>query len=980
VINAEQPDNPGQRGAVARGDLRIYLGSAAGVGKTFAMLNEGHRRRERGTDVVVAYVETHGRPQTEAQIGDLEVIPRAVLPYRGSFFEEMDLAAVLARRPEVALVDEFAHTNVSAGADQHGADQHGADQHGADQHGADQHGADHHRANEKRWQDVEELLNAGIDVISNVNIQHLESLNDVVQKITGVPQRETVPDSVVRAANQVELVDMTPEALRRRMAHGNIYRAEKIDAALTNYFRVGNLSALRELALLWLADKVDEGLQRYRTAHNIHGTWEARERVVVALTGGPEGETLIRRAARIAARSTGGDLLAVHVTRSDGLTGANPAALGAQRRLAESLGGSYHQVVGENVPEALLTFARAENATQLVLGASRRNWLSSLLTGPGVSLRTIRDSGDIDVHIVTHAHMGRGRGLPRSHGGLPLRRRLLGYLLAAVLAPVLTLFLASVRGQVNLTSDIVIFLAAVIAVAIVGGFVPAVLEAIVGSLLLNYYFTPPVHTLNIAQGNNALALLIFVAVALVVSSVVDNAARRSKQAARASAESQLLVTTAGSVLRGQQALAAVLSRVREAFGLESVTLLERASDQLADQGGPAGPPALASRGIPGGGRRTAGEWTAVATAGDLPVYSPETADTEVPVTERLTLALRGRPLPATDRRVLGAFAAYAATALEQERLSAAAEAARPIAEADRMRTALLAAVSHDLRTPLASAKAAITSLRATDVQWAAEDHDELLATADESLDKLAHLVDNLLDMSRLQAGALAVFPRPADLAEIVARSLDDLGPAGRAVVVSIAEDLPEVAVDPGILERVIANLTANALRYSPAGSPPALSGSALLDRVELRVIDRGPGIPAEDWTRMFVPFQRLGDTDNTTGVGLGLALSRGLTEAMGGSLEPEETPGGGLTMTLSLPAVNGPAQPFTTELPDTPAGRLPGFPRASASDAPAATAGPGSSANAARPDPSAATAGTDAPATRAGTDLPAAGSQETDAG
>jgi two-component system sensor histidine kinase KdpD len=879
VSNAEYRNDPGGMSgarAVARGELRIYLGSAAGVGKTFAMLGEGHRRAERGTDIVVAFVETHGRPQTMAQIGDLEVIPRARVPYRGTYFEELDLAAVLERRPEIALVDEFAHTNVPGSG------------------------------NEKRWQDVEQLLAAGIDVISNVNIQHLESLNDVVEKITGVPQRETVPDSVVRAADQVELVDMTPEALRRRMAHGNIYGAEKIDAALTNYFRIGNLSALRELALLWLADKVDEGLQRYRTAHDIHGTWEARERVVVALTGGPEGDTLIRRAARIAARSTGGDLLALHVTRSDGLTGADPAALGAQRRLAESLGGTYHQVVGENVPEALLAFARAENATQLVLGASRRSWLAALLTGPGVSMRTIRDSGDIDVHIVTHAQMGRGRGLPSSHGGLPLRRRLLGYVLAAVLAPALTVLLASVRDRVNLTSDVVIFLAAVIAVAIAGGFIPALLEAVVGSLLLNYYFTPPIHTLSIAQGNNALALAIFVAVALVVSSIVDNAARRSQQAARASAESELLSAAAGNVLRGQQALAAVLSRVQEAFGMESVTLLER-PDQSAG-----------------------GEWVAVATAGDQPVRSPQTADAEVPITDHLMLALRGRSLPATDRRVLGAFAAYAATALEQERLSAAAQAARPIAEADRMRTALLAAVSHDLRTPLAAAKAAITSLRATDVQWAPEDHDELLATADESLDRLAHLVDNLLDMSRLQAGALAVFPRPVDLAEIVARSLDDLGPAAAAVVVAIAEDLPEVAVDPGILERVIANLTANALRYSPAGAPPALRGSTLLGRVELRVIDRGPGIPAADWTRMFVPFQRLGDTDNTTGVGLGLALSRGLTEAMGGTLEPEETPGGGLTMTLSLPAAPGPARPFTADLPDAPAnlagapGELPG--------------------------------------------------------
>jgi two-component system sensor histidine kinase KdpD len=628
--------------------------------------------------------------------------------------------------------------------------------------------------------------------------------------------------------------------------------------------------------------------------------------VVVALTGGPEGETLIRRAARIAARSSGGDLLALHVTRSDGLTGANPAALAAQRQLAESLGGTYHQVIGDDVHEALLTFARAENATQLVLGASRRKWLTSLLTGPGVSMRTIRDSGDIDVHIVTHAHMGRGRGLPKVRGGLPLRRRLSGYPVAIVLAPLLTMFLASLRHELNLTSDVLAFLLAVIAVALVGGFVPAFLEAVAGSLLLNFYFTPPIYKFTIAEANNALALGVFVAVGLVVSSVVDDAARRTKQAARASAESELLVTTAGSVLRGQQALPAVLDRVKEAFGMDSVTLLERGS-------GPADAPRA-----PGAG------WVPVATSGEHPVPRPEDADVEVPVTDSLCLALRGRALPATDRRVLGAFAAYAAAALEQQRLTAEAEAARPIAEADRMRTALLAAVSHDLRTPLASAKAAVTSLRSEDIQWAAADHAELLATADESLDKLAHLVDNLLDMSRLQAGALSVFPRAADLQEIVARSLDDLGPASRKVIVDIPDDLPEVEVDPAILERVIANLTANALRYSPPGTPPLLTASALGERVELRVVDRGPGIPEEDRDRMFVPFQRLGDTDNTTGVGLGLALSRGLTEAMGGTLEPEDTPGGGLTMSLSLPAVPCPASAGPGEPgPGGPGGREP---------------------------------------------------------
>src|ERR1700748_60685 len=474
-----------------RGRLRIYLGSAAGVGKTYAMLGEGHRRAERGADVVVGFAEAHGRPQTSALLDGLEVVPRHTLEYRGATFEEMDLDAVLARRPEIALVDEFAHTNVPGSR------------------------------NEKRWQDVEELLDAGIDVISAVNIQHLESLNDVVEKITGVPQRETVPDAIVRAADQVEMVDMTPEALRRRMAHGNIYPPEKIDAALTHYFRSGNLAALRELALLLLADKVDEGLQRYRVEHKIRAAWEARERGVVALTGGPEGKTLIRRAARIAARSAGGDLLAVHVTKSDGLTGADPAALAVQRRLVESVGGTYHQVGGGDISAALLTFARAENATQLVLGASRRSWLTAMLTGPGISAPTVRGSGPIDVHIVTHSQAGRRWGiLPRYRGGLTRSRQIAGWLVAVALAPLLTFVLALNRSGINLTSDVLAFLVAVIAVAVVGGFLPAVAEAIGVSLLLNYSSPPPVHQFTISQANNALALGVFVAVGLAVSWVV----------------------------------------------------------------------------------------------------------------------------------------------------------------------------------------------------------------------------------------------------------------------------------------------------------------------------------------------------------------------------------------------------------------------------------------------------------------------------
>jgi two-component system, OmpR family, sensor histidine kinase KdpD len=848
-----------------RGRLRVYLGAAPGVGKSYRMLDEGLRRAERGTDVVIGYVECHGRSRTEEMIGDLEIVPRLTREYRGTKFTEMDVDAVLARAPKVALVDELAHTNVPGGR------------------------------NAKRWQDVEELLEAGIEVVTNLNIQHLESLNDLVEKITGVPQRETVPDEVVRRADQIELVDMSPEALRRRMAHGSIYAPEKIDAALSNYFRVGNLTALRELALLWVADRVDAALQRYREDHGIGGVWEARERVVVALTGGPEGETLIRRAARIAARSSGGEVLAVHVARSDGLADASPADLAAQRRLVESLGGTYHQVVGDNIPRALLDFARAASATQLVLGTSRRNRVSRLLIrGIGETVTAL--SGDIDVHMVTHERAGQGRWPSASWTRIEGRRELAGLAAALAVPPAVTAVLTQLRGPLNLTSQVLVFLVALVAIARLGGLIPALVAAVSSSLLVNYYFIPPLYRFTIAEANNVLALAAFVIVALTVASVVDASARQSRRAAHASAEAETLATLAGSVLRGQDAVPALLERSREAFGMESVALLERAdADREA---------AIQPAPKPGGGTpypSTAG-WRLVASAGPRPCTSPGEGDAIVPATGSAVLALCGRVLRAADQRVLTAFAAQVGVALEQARLAEAAAAAKPLAEADRMRTALLAAVSHDLRTPLASATAAVTSLRSPDVDWSPEDSQELLATADESLDRLTRMVENLLDMSRLQAGALNLSQRPVALDEIVPLALDGLGLGAGRVQLADMDDVPPVLADPGLLERAVANLVSNAVRHSPAGQPVLITASSLAGRVELRVADRGPGIPRQDRERVFQPFQRFGDRDNETGVGLGLALSRGLVEAMGGSLVPEDTPGGGLTMVVSLPA------------------------------------------------------------------------------
>ena len=525
---------------------------------------------------------------------------------------------------------------------------------------------------------------------------------------------------------------------------------------------------------MWTADKVDDALQRYRLQQGITGTWEARERVVVALTGGPEGETLVRRAARIAARSSGGDLLAVHISRSDELTAASPAALAGQRQLVESLGGSYHQVVGDDVADALITFARAENATQLVLGASRRARWSTLLTGPGIGTTTIRAAGDIDVHIVTHREIGSGRGLPRLHGSLTWRRRIQGLVLAVLLPALLVVVLTPFREDLNLVSDVLLFLLVVVVVALVGGIWPALLAAVLGFVLLNYYFTPPLHTLSIGETNNTLALVVFVVVAALVSWVVDLAARRTRQAARSAAESATLGTLAGSVLRGDTGLPALLERVREAFGQSSATVLRRTDRET-------GRPTASAR--PG--------WEVVAEAGATPCLRLEDADTVVPAGEAYVLALRGRILQVEDQRLVGAFAAQAASLIEHAELHEAVAAAVPLAAADRMRTALLAAVGHDLRTPLASAKAATTSLRSKDVAWSPEDREELLATADESLDRLAALVDNLLDMSRLQAGRArgrATAGRRLD--EVVPRALDDLGPAAHGVRLDVPDDLP----------------------------------------------------------------------------------------------------------------------------------------------------------------------------------------------
>lgn len=839
-----------------RGTLRIYLGAAPGVGKTFAMLNEGRRRCGRGTDVVVGFVETHGRTLTSEAIGDLEIVPRRTIEHRGTTFTEMDVDAVLARQPDVALVDELAHTNVPGSG------------------------------NEKRWQDIDLLLHSGIDVISTVNVQHLESLNDVVERITGIQQHETVPDSVVRAADQIELVDMDPYALRRRLAHGNVYAADKVDAALANYFREGNLTALRELALLWVAHRVDDALSEYRERHGIDRPWETRERVVVALSGAPGSDHLVRRAARIAHSATAGELIGVHVVADTGLTSGigavGDSALAEQRRLLDELGGEYRKVTSNDIAKALVDVARSENATQIVLGASGRSWWQQLINGSVIN-RVARSSGPIDVHVISpHDAEHDDRRLPEVRQVLtPLskRRQMWGWVVVATGLPTLTVAFSNLRDTFGLTSVLLLYLVLAMVTALVGGVLPGSVAVLGGFVLANWFHTPPLYQLHIADAENLLALVVYAAAAGIVAVLVDRVGRARMRASRSQAEAQALASLAGAIA-SPGSLPALLGQMRTTFGFRAAALL---------RDGPAG-------------------WAVDAASGVEPPQTPDEGDVVRDLGGDVSLVLAGGELSSDDQRVLGAFATQLGVVAETERLQDEAGKVSQLSAANALRASLLQAVSHDLRTPLASIKASISSLRQHDIDWSDADVAEFQKMIEEETDRLERLVGNLLDMSRLQASAVTVALAPTGVEETVFAAIASLGADARVVDVEVPETLPEVVADAVLLEHALANLIGNALRMSPPETPPVVAAGSVVSgrvrRVDVRIVDRGPGIRPEHRTLVFQPFQRLVDRQqHGSGVGLGLAIARGFVETMGGELAVDDTPGGGVTMTVSLPVV-----------------------------------------------------------------------------
>lgn len=808
-----------------RGELRIYLGATTGVGKTFAMLDEGRRRRDRGAEVMVGCLDTHGRPSTVAQLRHLtdDDHPPLVL----------DLHTVVARRPAVVLVDDLACRQPPT--------------------------AEHHH----RWQDVDAILEEGIDVITTLDVSAIESLADAVERITGVAPTDVVPDEFLTRGAQIQLVDITPEAIRRRVAHGNVYGPEELDPATADMFSGETFAQLRALLFSWMSDHLSAAPRSAR---------EARESVVVAVTGAASSAAVVRRAARLAQRSNG-RLIGVSVVT--GRRSRSTARLDDIARLVRDVGGAFHRVDGRDVARSLLDFAEAHDATQLVLGTSARGPFATWVRGSVID-RVVRRAGRIDVHVIsTPSHQHRRARTPRVvvDGPIGRRRIVLGFVAAALAFAAATAALVAARGTISESIGLSIYLLIVVAVSTIGGLAPGLTAAVAAPLLANWFLIAPYRTFRIADRGQAIELVVFMAVAAAVSSLVSISARRAVEAEQARREATILADLAGPI--GADPLDRILAHLAASFGLDSVALLRPTVDS--------------------------GVWLPVAQAGGEPPPHPDEAQLCEPVLDRMVLVGAGASLTADDHRVLRSFVQQLRTALEQQRLTETAARAEVLDRADELRTAMLRAVSHDLRTPLAGLKAAVSSLRQHDVEWPPEVRDEFLEAIEDDTDRLTAIVTNLLDLSRLQAGVLRPSLRPVALDEVLPAALHSLGAGAASVLVELPDSRDELVADPALLERVLANLIGNALTWSPAPGSVRVVAHRRGDAMQIHVVDHGPGIRPQLRSQVLQPFHRLGDAAHQPGLGLGLAIAVGLTGAMGGRLELRDTPRGGLTAVITLP-------------------------------------------------------------------------------
>jgi two-component system sensor histidine kinase KdpD len=860
----------------ARGKLKIFLGYAAGVGKTYAMLEVAvHEYRAAGVDVVVAYVETHGRTETEALLVGLETIPRKRIEYRGRTFTEMDVDAVLARKPQLVLVDELAHTNVP--------------------------GSRH----PKRHQDVLELLDAGIDVYTTLNVQHLESLNDVVAQITGIVVRETIPDNVLDQADEIELIDLPPDELLQRLKDGKVYVPEQAARAIEKFFRKGNLTALRELSLRRAAARVDAQMLDYMAARAIPGPWPAAERLLVCVSPGALSERLVRTACRLADELKA-EWYAVYIETPDQayLSSEQRERVARLLHLAEELGAQVQTIPSPAVAETVIRYARAHNVTKIIAGKPVRARWREFLRGSVVD-QIIRQSGKIDVYVIS----GEAEAAPviETEPWQPHRPwRRYGFSVALVAA--ITLLGAPAHGAISPTNLVMLYLAGVVVAALYLGRGPSLLTAVLSVLAFDFIFVPPHFTLAVANAEYILTFAGLMVVGLVISTLTVRVREQMDAAQRRAIQTEELYKLSRD-LAAAVSLDDILHAAIEHIGQTSnraVTVLLPEGESLKPRASSPGlvlsnnEIAVALWAFQHG--EPAGRGTDTLPAASVRCLPLKTARGSVGVLCVKPTDPNSQSAP-EQRRLMEAFASQTALAIERAQLVEQARQAQVLQATEKLQTTLLNSISHDLRTPLVSITGALSSLQESDATLDGVTRQNLVETALDESERLNHLVGNLLDMTRVEAGAIRVKKEPCDVQDVIGSSLDRLGGRfkERAVSVDVPSNLPLVPMDFVLIVQVLVNLLDNAIKYSPRPSPIQLSARIVADALEIRVADRGIGIPAEDLTRVFDKFYRVQRPDGVTGTGLGLAICKGIIEAHGGKIRAENREGGGTLVTLSLP-------------------------------------------------------------------------------
>jgi len=863
------------------GRLKVFLGAAPGVGKTFAMLSLAQARRREGVDVVVGIAETHGRAETEALLDGLEAIPRQKVPYKGRSLEEMDLDAILARRPQLVLVDELAHSNAP--------------------------GSRH----PKRYLDVEELLAAGIDVFTTLNVQHLESLNDVVAKITRIRVRETLPDSILDRADEIELVDLTPEDLVQRLKDGKVYVPHQARRAVQHYFSTGNLTALRELALRRTAERVDDQMVGYMRRHAISGPWAAGERVLVAISGNPGSAALVRHARRMADRLRA-PWTAIHVetARTLRLTTAERARITDALGLAERLGAEAISIPGQDVAATLLEYARVHNFTHVIVAQPRRfRWLELLWSS--ATQRLLRQAGELSVHVIAAGEEKAGKNGRFWEGGEAVPPAAWGMSLLIVgIAVSVGLLLRAVVGAESVAE---VFIVAVLASAVSGGLWPSLLACLASVLAYNFFFLPPLYTFTIANPENLVDLFFLTVVALIASQLaarVRAEAVVARARARTSEELYGFSRKLAVAVTLDDLLWATCHQIARMLKVHVVLLLPE-NDRLVVRAGYPPEDRLDEADL----AAATWSWKHNRPAGRGADTLPGARRLFVPIdTARGVLGVVGmdREAPGAllgpdERRLLDSLSGQAALAIERVMLASDLHRARIAAETERLRTALLTSISHDLRTPLATILGSVTSLIARGATLDQRTSAELLGLIRDEAERLNRFIGNLLDMTRLEAGPLEPNRVAVDIADAIATALARAERilAGHRVETAIARDLPLVSLDGVLFEQVLFNLLDNAAKYSPPGSLIGITAERQGSLLRIEIRDQGEGIPPGDVERIFEKFYRVQRTDRgRTGTGLGLAICRGFIETMGGRIEAanrHDRSGAVFTITFPLP-------------------------------------------------------------------------------